>query len=283
MIVTCFYTGLINTQFGGRPNSFKRRYLSGITNLQYNTQKKVIYTSNKDYDELFNHINNNVNEKNLERYQIKIFELKNQTFHEKIQSIRKKDGYVQDRCLEIQYGKFQFLLNEKDNDEYLWWVDAGLLDEHLFLKEHVNNLEKYNLFNDVFFENLKKDIKESVYFICGDRHNHYSHGKPDKKFFEKDYQNRYHPVGGFFGGKKELLEDFLTKCNDKIDIILKHNLLYSEEIIMEIIFSENIDDYIFKTFTTWVHKERGVYKRMSNNEKLNFETHNKPYYINFLS
>ena len=85
-------------------------------------------------------------------------------------------------------------------------------------------------------------------------------------------------MGGFFGGNKDIFNEFLVSCNERINTILDDEKLYSEETIMEIIFSENIEKYVYNTFTTWVHKERGVYTRMSEEEKKYFDINHKPYY-----
>lgn len=282
MIVTCYYINENNNFLGGRPKSYSFRYLNGILKLSENNQKKVIYTSQNNFEVLKNFLYERLDENKLSLYEIKIFDLTKQKFHERIQKLKGVIGYVNDRCLEIQYGKFEFLLNElnnNENEEYLWWVDAGLINEHLFPKKYIINLNDYNIFNDIFFVKLKEKINKKLFFICGDRENQYLHGKPDIKFFNKNYQHRYHPVGGFFGGERNLLNIFLSECNKKIDLVLNNDKLYSEEIIMEIVFSENIENYQYDTFTTWKHEERGLDLKIYEKD---FEKNYKSYYTTFL-
>jgi hypothetical protein len=283
MIVTCYYSNLNGTIFGGRPKSFSGRYLNGILKLSNNSQKKIIYTSKNDFNELKNFLTQKIDEEKMSLYDIKIFELNNQKFHTQIKKLKNQIGYVGDRCLEIQYGKFEFLLNElKNNNDYVWWVDAGLIDEHLFPIEYIEDLNKYNLFNDSFFNGLSKKIDNKILLFCGDRENYYLHGTPDKKYFTKNYQNKYHPIGGFFGGHSNSLKSFLNSCNEKIENVLTDGKLYSEEIIMEIVFSEEIKNFYYDSFTTWVHEKRGVYLKYNEDDKKFFSKNHKPFYRLFL-
>ena len=52
MIISGFFTNLYGTEFGGRLNAYKKRYLFGLASLTSNSQKKIIYTSPNDRDEL---------------------------------------------------------------------------------------------------------------------------------------------------------------------------------------------------------------------------------------
>ena len=93
------------------------------------------------------------------------------------------------------------MLNHINEDEYTWWIDAGLVCDHLFPSKYVSKLEDAkNVFSDDFFTNLKNRVNDKIYFICGDRNNFYAHGKPDRQYFDSNFQERYHPIAGFFGG-----------------------------------------------------------------------------------
>lgn len=270
MIVSCYYTNLLSTKFGGRPISFKRRYLDGIARMATNNLNKVIYTSSHDESELKEHLKNKLSEESLEKFEIKIFELEDQKYHSTIQRLKDINGYINDRCLEIQYGKFDFLLNEiklNKEEKYFWWIDAGLIDKHLFTNKIIDNLNVYNVLNDNFFNTLKLNIVDKLFFICGDRDKGYLHKKPSTKFFSSNYQGRLHTIGGFFGGESNNLIKFCENFNKKVSEVLNQDTLYSEEMIMEIIFSENIKDCVYKTFVSWRHEDSKKIKDVKEDNK----------------
>jgi len=283
MIITGLYLNMFGTKFGGRYKSFKNRYLTGLANLSGNSQKKIVYVKPDDFNEVKNFLSKKLKNEELNLYHLIPFDLKNQTYHNDIQRLKTENGYLDDRCLEIQYGKLQWMLNHIDEDDYVWWIDAGLVCTHLFplkYSEDFNNAKK--IFNDEYFKKLEERINKKVYFICGDRKRYYAHGAPLEKYFEKNYQNRYHPIGGFFGGYHTSLKTFLNKTNDKIKLVLDDNRLNSEEMIMEITFSEDIDNHVYDDFTTWRHEDSGDFVKLDENSKKDFINKHRPFYCNFI-
>lgn len=282
MIISGVFTELFKTKFGGRHGYFKQRYFQGLVNLGGNTQKKVVYVKPEDMDKLVEVLTNNLTEEEYKRYTLIPFDLNDQTYSERILELREKYGYLNDRCLHVQYGKFQWLLNHMDEDDYVWWIDAGLVCDHLFPTEYVKNIGgPKNVFSDEYFEYVKDKTGEKCYFICGDRHRYYAHGKPNKIFFDSNHQDRYHPIGGFFGGKNDSLKEFLNVANNKIEKVLNEEVLYSEEIIMEIVFSEKKETCVFDDFTTWRHEQSPDYIKGDEKYKDLFHREHKPFYCNF--
>jgi hypothetical protein len=280
MIISGFFTNLYGTEFGGRPNAYKKRYLFGLASLASNSQKKIIYTSPNDRDELTDFLKKTLSIPEFKRYVIKPFYLTNQTFHPSIIILKKEFGYLSDRCLQIQYGKFQWIMEciKEEEDNYTWWVDAGLISNHLFPNIYVENIESSkNISSDNFFNQLVTKADGKTYFICGDRSNGYAHSLPNQKYFDKGYQTKLHPIGGFFGGNSLFLNNFLLKCNLKIGQTLHDKVLYSEEVIMEIILSETIENCSFDIFTTWRHEESSEFKRLNSLDCC------KSFYKNFIA
>jgi len=282
MIVSGIFTDLFNTKFGGRHNHFKQRYYQGLVYLGGNTQRKIIYVKPEDMEKVVEILSIKLTEEEFSRYTLIPFDLNDQTYSERILELREKNGYLNDRCLHVQYGKFQWMMNHIDEDEYIWWVDAGLVCDHLFPSKYVGDIENAkNVFSDSFFENLKSKVGDKNYFICGDRHRYYAHGKPNQTFFDANFQDRYHPIGGFFGGYSNTFKNFIQSLNKKIEKVLESEVLYSEEIIMEIIFSENIDLCKYDDFTTWRHEESPEYKKGDDDFRIRFDKTHKPFYCNF--
>jgi len=247
----------------------------------YTLRFKKMY--GEDMDMVKDFVKSKVSNEEYNLYVFIPFDLKNQTFHKQIQEIKSINGYLKDRCLEIQYGKLEWMLKHIDEDDYIWWIDAGLVSDHLFPYKYVKNFnDAKNIFNDEYFTKLKNKVGDKLYFVCGDRRRFYSHGAPKKEYFEKNYQNRYHPIGGFFGGKSNLMKDFIVNTNQKINTILNDNLLYSEEMIIEITFSENIEKCVYDDFTTWKHEDTKYFLDGDEDFKKEFLDKNRPFYCNFI-
>jgi len=282
MIISGIFTGLINTKFGGRPPYFNQRYYQGLSYLGGNTQQKIVYVKPEDLDKVKEVLSHKLTEEEYQRYTLIPFNLEDQIFNEKLLKVREKEGFPYDRCPQVQYGKFEWMSNHIDEDEYIWWVDAGLICDHLFPTKYMSNPEEIKkILNDEFFENLKSRVGTKNYFICGDRHRVYQHGKPNIKYFKQNYQDRYHTIGGFFGGYSKTFKNFINDFNVKADEILNDVVLYSEETIMEIIFSEQIDNCYYDDFTTWRHESSPDYRNGTDNFRLEFDQKHKPFYCNF--
>lgn len=282
MIISGIFTDLFNTPYGGRHTYFKARYYLGLAALGGNTQQKKIYIKPEDIEKVTEVLTNKLTEEEFNRYELIPFDLSEQTFSDRILALKEQIGYLGDRCLHIQYGKLQWLKNHINEDDYLWWIDAGLICDHLFPSKYVRDFnDAKNVFSDDFFNQLKQRVNDKTYFICGDRHRYYAHGKPNEKYFESNYQNRYHPIGGFFGGQSNRLNEFIDVCNSKIDTILTDGVLYSEEIIMEIVFSEKKETCVYDDFTTWRHEESPDYVKGDEKYREVFHNEHKPFYCNF--
>jgi len=283
MIISSIFLNMFGSSLGGRYKSFHGRYLKGLVNLSGNSQKKIIYLKKEDIPMVTDFLKSRLTESEYNLYSFIDFDLEQQIHHNQIKEVKDVNGYLKDRCLEIQYGKLEWMLNHIDEDDYIWWVDAGLVGDHLFPKKYSETFENAkNIFNDEYFDKLKERVGEKLYFICGDRRRYYSHGAPKEIYFEKNYQNRYHPIGGFFGGHTKLMKDFINKTNNKINTILSDKLLYSEEMVIEITFSEYIDKCVYDDFTIWKHEDNKIYVEGDDKFKKEFLEIHRPFYCNFI-
>jgi rhodanese-related sulfurtransferase len=158
----------------------------------------------------------------------------------------------------------QTLIQLKKNSKYL--------GDHKFKVEVIlnNNLTDWSksildknyfeskLFNNNLLNNLMKTSENKI-VLCAkeNRRNHWSKTLPQK------YYNKYcfdhHIIGGFFGGKKELVMDYCRMMLNQIDEVLENeNTLYLEENIMSLIYYNHKDLFNPLFFDIWWHEDDNI-------------------------
>jgi hypothetical protein len=135
-LVSGIFLGLYRTDKGGRPNAWKERYYSGVAHLKDNSFQKVIYITPGLKDELERFLTKECSKEQLDRYTLKPFDLNNIKYHGDITRVRETTGGAPqpDRCIHVQWGKFEFLANEAQDANNVFWIDAGLISNVLFPK-----------------------------------------------------------------------------------------------------------------------------------------------------
>jgi len=252
-LVTAIYLGLFNTEYGGRPPAWRTRYFNGIIQLKNNNFQKIVYTSSKLSSDIQAYINKNCTVEQANLFTVKVFELDQFVHHSKIIEIKQAQNIKHniDRCIHVQWLKFWLLNKELEANNYVFWIDAGLIDHILFPCSTYKNLT--NIINQTYLENLIKRINDKTFIITGDRNKGFTGptGPPSLKSL-KNYN--LHPIGGFFGGLSTSLEKTIKRYELIIEQYLNNKTLYFEEAVMEDDFLHNTDEYIFDTFDTWYHE-----------------------------
>lgn len=262
-IITSFYSNLHGTELGGRQSRDGHYKYSLRSLLKMSEAKFICYTSSEQIDEIkrFFYDDNKFTEDQIE---FKIFDLKKCEYHQKITEVKKTaQNVLGDRCYEIQYQKFNWCLENCDDDtEYVFWFDAGLshtgLIPNRYLDQRRGYWEKYyesSLFNNNLLTNLIRHTEDKI-VVCAkeNNRNHWSKTIPEKYYL--NYCWDHHIIGGFFGGSTDLMK---TYC--KLVIGHTHNVLdnepniYLEENIMSMVFYNyrNIFNPLF--FDIWWHED----------------------------
>jgi hypothetical protein len=265
-IVTSIYSNLHGTEFGGRPSRGGHYRHSLRTLMKMSNADFVCYTSKEEIDDLklFFYEQNNVSE---EKLKLKIFDISNFSLTEKINKIKNiEETRSSDRCVEIQYGKFVWLLEELDVDDYdnVFWFDAGLSHSGLFPPKHMNNIgyweQHYDcgLFNNNFLTNLINFVGDKIVVCAKENVNNYWSGTVPNKYYNEHCMER-HIIGGFFGGKKENTRNycnlFLSATNTLLD---NEPRIYFEENIMTLLYYNYKDLFNPLYFDIWWHEEDRV-------------------------
>jgi len=171
LFVTCLYSKLFGTEFGGRDSRDGHYRHSLKSLLKMSDAKFICYTSEEQINDLksFFYKKNNFTE---DQIQFKVFNLKDCQFHNKISELKKKqNNLLNDRCYEIQYSKFFWCLENCNNSDfdYVFWIDAGLSHSGLIPPKYLDQTkgywEKYfesSLFNNNFLNNLLDHIGDKI-------------------------------------------------------------------------------------------------------------------------
>lgn len=261
VFVTAIYNNLNGTVYGGRNR--KNHYNWSLISLLKTTNADfVCYTSQNDYDELL-HFFHNKNKINREQLKIKIFELGNNNFNGLISKWKNyEEAKTGDRCIEIQYMKFFWSLNEIENYENIFWIDAGLShcgiipNKYLTIKHSHENRQYYesNLFDNLFLDKLLEKSKERFLLVSKENERNYWSGTVNEKHFNR-YDNSKHIIGGLFGGKSELWKNVVNLFADYVYKVTEEDgKLYHEEDIMTLMYRNH--EELFKTldFDIWWHE-----------------------------
>ena len=252
----------------------KERYLGSIIAYCQNIDLPIIcYTHEKSFNEL----NNYKTELNLDNLEIKILELSDVKYHDRIQEIVNSDverysRELDGRGCEIMWGKFDVLERELNDCDRIFWLDAGLQHPGLFTWRHSKvfnkiedhkdsqklgswwaNLDVYNFkhfFNTDVFNNLSLKVSDKLCLITsyGPQISYpfNSLGIVDHTFLTP------FPVGAMIGGDSIKVKKYITLCWDYISKVLDKNVLCTEESIMKPAFDMmNNDEVYTPTFTSF--------------------------------
>lgn len=280
-IVTAYWMDCHGLPFLGSGGVRKERYLGSIIAYCQNIDLPIIcYTHSKSFEEL-NKIKNDLNLNNLE---IKILELSDVKYHDKIQEIvnSDKERYLKEldgRGCEIMWGKFDILERESNDCDRIFWLDAGLQHPGLFTWRHSKvfnkiedhkdsqklgswwtNLDVYNFkhfFNTEVFNNLSISTTDKLCLITSFGP---QIGYPFNFLGIVDYsfQTPY-PVGAMIGGDSKQVKKYTTLCWEFVLKILEKKSLCTEESIMKPAFdmmdSEEILSPMFTSFYCCEHDD----------------------------
>jgi len=247
--ITSYYMDIsefTNHKWIGHYVSRKPRYLSSLINhcKNFPSYDIVCYTHQINYDELLSI----KNEFNLENFTIKIKELDDIKYSEKINKVTTNVPDYMDkfglpgRPPQVMWGKFDLIRIECDNEtDYIYWIDAGLQAIQLFPKRYnpnINdsdiwtNLAKSGNFSLLFNENLINKLNN----LIGENFcNIMCRTVQSMVYSFDDYTptDDYYPIGGFFGGKVKPVLEYCDIFDNAADKHFDRDLLCFEDSVMK--------------------------------------------------
>ena len=263
-IVTCIYSNLHGTDLGGRPSRGTHYRYSLLSLLKMTEANCVCYTSEEEYEDLIKFFNDHDIGSN--RLIFKIFDLKNFILTNKINKIKNiEETKRSDRCIEIQYSKFIWLLNEADAAyENLYWMDAGLSHTGLFPTRHMGHGDygsvyfNCSLFDNQFLNNLISFASDSIFLIAKENLNNFWSNTVPHSYYNSHCMD-YHIIGGVFGGKTDKSIEYCNLFLDYANKLLDNEQnLYFEEHIMSLMFYNHPLLFKAKYFDIWWHEDARI-------------------------
>lgn len=269
-IITSIYSNLYGTDLGGRPSRGSHYRYSLKTLLNMTDADFICYTSEDEINNLkeFFYEQSKVSQ---EKLILKSFDLRNFSLTQKINRIKNIDETKNsDRCIEIQYSKFLWSLteciNNKNNYDYIFWIDAGLSHSGLFPYRYMNPNDNYwsqnyecILFHNQFLNNLIQFTEDKIFIFAKENcMNFWSQTVPNK-YYNNHCMER-HIIGGLFGGKTNNMINYCNLFLNYLHTLLDNelNTLYFEEHIMSLIFYNHPELFKAKFFDIWWHEDDNI-------------------------
>lgn len=263
-LVTAYWMDSEGYPYQGARQDRKIRYLGSlISHCIGNKMPVICYTHKKNLEELML-LKNNYNLYNLE---IKLLELNQIKYHDKINEIREKNFYTENsnfgldgRGPEIMWGKFDVLERESVDCDIAYWIDVGLQHPGIFpwryckkynkLEDHRNLLAAWWADLDVF--NFSSILNHNIY----DKLNSICYEKkivlitatsPQISYPIKNNSNIIspYPIGGLIGGNTTILQKYINYYWEFAKNILDENILCTEEVIMKLAFDQMNKNNLF--------------------------------------
>ncbi len=281
--ITCIYNNLYGTEFGGRINRTWHYKWGLLSLLKMDNAKFVCYTSGSEINDLENFFfeENGVNKNTLE---IRIFELNNTKCKDLIDTYKNLEEVKKsDRCFEIQYMKFYWLLDEANNNlsQNYYWIDSGLShcglipSKYLSLTgPHGRGYYESSLFNNTFLNNLVEYCEDKFLVIAKENSKNYWSGTVNPKYYT-NYDSSLHIIGGLFGGNPNVVKKICSELIKSFyEVTEGEKIIYHEENILSLTFRNLQSDFKYLQFDTWWHEE----ERISGLDMIEHTKNNKSFY-----
>lgn len=260
-IVTCFYTNLYGTKYGGRLGR-QSHYLHSLGSLLKITNADFFVYCDPDQVELLREFAEPLSNSKLTiiPYDLEDFYMKG--LFDQYKNFT--EAQTSDRCQEIQYLKSCWI-NDIEGYNWTFWFDVGLSysglmpDKYMILKDE-QKIEYFNsrLFCDELVDGLKKTAKDKLLTFA--IHNSYPtvyRVYPSEDYYPEKFDSKtYHIIGGIFGGQRNNTEKFHSMFNDlAIEITERCNKVYDEESIYNILWDKYPEFFNVEKFDTWWHED----------------------------
>ncbi len=256
-IITCIYSDLAGTEFGGRTSRGGHYRWSLLSLLKITDANFLCYTSDRELESLksFFYDNHKISRARLE---FKVFDIAQTKFVNLINANKDVEGTKRgDRCVEIQYSKFHWWWNEDKSYDYYYWFDAGLSHTGLIPNKYLDGTHperryyESTLFNNDFLKNVIHDTGNKFLLLAKENEKYYWSGTVDRKWYT-EYDRSRHVIGGLFGGHRSKWDEVVTIFENYLqNIISEDKGLPHEEHIMSLMRVNHKELFEVKDFDIW--------------------------------
>jgi hypothetical protein len=258
--LTSIYSDLHGTEFGGRPSRGGHYKYSLLSLLKMTDADFLCYTSDREIEDLKNFF---YSEHNIssEKLKFEIFDISNTKFKDLINQYKNLDDTKKsDRCIEIQYSKFNWWWKEDKSYDYYYWIDAGLShcglipDKYLTEVGAMRCYYESNLFSNDFLHNVIQDTGDKFLILGKENERNYWSGTVDRKWYN-EYDRSIHVIGGLFGGHRNKWDEIVNIFEEYVEKIISNDKsLYHEEHIMSLMYFNHKELFEMKNFDIWWFK-----------------------------
>ena len=262
--ITCIYSDLYGTDLGGRPGRNGHYRWSLLSLLKMSDADFLCYTSERELDSLkhFFYERNNISPEKLE---FRLYDIRNTRHANNLNKIKDVEGIKKgDRCLEIQYLKFEWFDYEDGSYDYYYWIDAGLSHVGLFPNRYLTSThleQRYyecSLFNNNFLKQLIEFTDDKFFMIGKDNERNYWSGTVNPKWYT-NYDRSIHIIGGVFGGHISKWRQIVDLFDGYLSKIMEEDGQHPyEELIMSLMSVNHPELFNKKFFDTWWSEDSGV-------------------------
>ena len=261
-ILTSIYSHLNGTELGGRTGRYGHYRWSLLSILKMSESDFVCYTSSdevQDLEDFFYHQNNI----SCDKLKFVVFDLHNTDVKKLINRFKNVESTKQsDRCIEIQYMKLFWFLNEDMTYDYYYWFDAGLshcglIPKKYLEKKGINGSEYYssNLFNNTLLSNLISYSDNKFVIVAKENVRNYWSGMVGSEHFN-NFNSSLHVIGGFFGGHRNTWSKIIMLFTKYIyEVSYSDGRLYHEEEILTLMYQNHTELFNKLDFDTWWHED----------------------------
>jgi hypothetical protein len=280
-IVTCFYTNLYGTKYGGRLGREWHYLESLLSLLKISNADFIIYCDPSQKEMLQEHI------KQLNKTNVKIIGYSLDNFYMRdlfTQYKNIEEAASSQRCQELQYLK-TYWMNKLKGYDYVFWIDVGISYSGLIPDKHLifqKELEYFNsgLFCDDLINGMKKSSQDKFLMLAINNHFPGLYRFLINAYYDKTLDEiPHHVIGGILGGKKEIVYRFQNMFSTLAeDVITNIKEVHDEECIYNILWNRNPDMFNVQTFDMWWHEDNLHSIYQDNIEKMEEVKHLKSFY-----
>lgn len=250
--------------------------------MKMNNAHFVLYTSPEEYNDLKEEF------KEYSDLEIISHSLTDSPFQSLIQKYKNyEESKASDRCVEIQYLKFHWLYQQAKDCDYVYWFDAGLShvalipDKWLECRGERWLLPDYyysDIFTNSFINNLANISDDKIFLVIKDNLTNAWSQEP-LQMFNEQYDYKWHVIGGFFGGKSSLIENFYNMYYDySIRTADNCGEMWYEENILTVLYYNHKDLFTTKWFDIWTHENNTKSEHIGGRDVDEYLTTNKSFY-----
>lgn len=259
-IVTCFYTNLYGTKYGGRVGR-EWHYLQSLASLLKITNADFYIYCDPSQKEMLKEFLEPLGKTNVKLigYSLENFYMRDLFAKHKDQEAAKSSQ----RCQELQYLK-TYWMNKIKGHDYVFWIDVGLSYSGLIPDKHLifqpNNIHEYfnsGLFCDELIVGMKKAAQDKFLMFAINNHDPVTYRQLVEKYYDKVFNEiSHHAIAGVLGGKKEIVYRFQNLFAELAeDAIINLNEIHDEECIYNILWNRYPELFNVETFDMWWHED----------------------------